>query len=563
MNRKIFSLPICFLTFLIVVSSCTKETKNNWDSFVNDFVESYFEQNPDQAVLIGRHEYDGQLADYSDKGIRKRIDWFKNQKELAQQFNDSNLSKAQRIEKQNLIRVVDENIFKMETVRWPYRNADYYSWVIDPSYYLANDYAPLEQRMNSYVKFLQSMQIATEQIQDNFKNEPYLSQSYIKIARIVFDGYAEFMKTDALKGFENVKDEKLWLNFNRENEKTITTINKFVKWLDVQMPSAPDSFAMGSEKYSQMLYATERINIPLSELKKIAEDDLERNLSALKIACKKFSPDKTIEECIKIVQDDKPKQSPIDEAQLQLPLLKKFLSDKNIVTIPGYTNLFVKKSTPFMSSFGAYTTNSGPYDKDMVGIYYITPPNPKWTKEERAKYIMSRNELLFTSVHEVWPGHFLQAIFINKNKSLISKNFWHYTASEGWAHYTEEMMYEEGLGNYSPDYEIAMRLWVLTRNVRFIVSIKMHTEGMTVQEATQMFLKYAYKDEAGARQEAFRGTFDPQYYSYMLGKIFLRDLKNKWVAQNSSKDLNEFHTKFLSYGNLPISLIEKDMMETN
>lgn len=563
MNRKIFSLPIFFLTFLMVLSSCNKETKNNWDSFVFDFVESYFEQNPDQAVIMGRHEYDGQLADYSDKGIRKRIDWFNNQKVLAQQFNDSNLTKAQRTEKQNLIRVLEEDIFKMEIMRWPYCNVDYISFSLDPSIYLVKAYAPLDQRMNSYVKYLQSMQIATEQIQDNFKNETYLSQSYIKIARIIFDGYAEFMRTVAPKGFENVKDKNLWGDFNRENEKTINTINKFVKWLDVQIPNATDSFAMGSEKYSRMLYSTERIKIPLSELKKIAEDDLERNLLALKIACKKLSPDKSIEECIKIVKDDKPKQSPIYEAQEQIPLLEKFLKEKNIVTIPSYTNLFVKESPPFMSSFGAYTTASGPYDKDMVGNYYITQPDTKWTKEEREKYIMSRNELLFTTAHEIWPGHFLQAIYMNKNKSLIAKIFWHYAANEGWAHYTEEMMYEEGLGNYSPDYEIAMRLLALTRNVRFIVSIKMHTEGMTVQEATQMFLKYAYKDEAAARQEAFRGTFDPQFCSYTLGKIFIRNLKNKWMAQNSSKDLNEFHSKFLSYGNVPISLIEKDMMETN
>jgi len=545
------------------VSSCTKETKNNWDSFVNDFVKSYFEQNPDQAVLIGRHEYDGQLADYSDKGIRKRIEWFKNQKELAQHFNDSNLSKEQRIERQNLLRVLDENIFKMETVRWPYRNADYYSWVLDPSFYLVNDYAPLAQRMYSYIKYLQSMQIAIEQIHNNFNNETNLSQSCIKIARIVFDGYAEFMKIDAPKGFENIKDDKLWQDFNRENEKTLATITKFVQWLDLEIPNATDRFAIGSEKYSQMLYATERINIPLAELIKIAEDDLERNLAALKIASNNFAPDKTLEECIKTVQGDKPKRSPIEEAQLQLSLLEKFLKGKNIVTIPSYTNLFVKESTPFMSSFGAYATNSGPYEKDMVGIYYITQPDTNWTKEERKKYIMSRNELLFTSVHEVWPGHFLQSIFINKNKSLISKIFWHYSTNEGWAHYTEEMMYEEGFGNYSPDYEIAMRLWALSRNVRFIVSIKMHTEGMTIQEATQMFLRYAYKDEAGARQEAFRGTFDPQYYSYTLGKIFIRNLKNKWMDQNIGKDLNEFHSKFLSYGNVPITLIEKDMMKTN
>ena len=552
---------VIFFIILILLTSCSKEVKNNWDNFTNDFVESYFKQNPDQAVLIGRHEYDGQIADYSDKGIRERIEWYKNQKVLAQQFKDADLSQGQRIEKQDLLRVIDENLFIMETMRWPYNNSDYYSWQLAPSIYLEKDYAPLEQRMKGYVKYLQVMKITTEQIQNNFTKEPSLSRSYLTIAKDVFGGFADFMKTDAPKGFENVMDENLWKDFNRESEKTINTLNEFVKWLDSKIPNATDSFAMGSEKYFQMLYATDRIIIPLSELKKIAEYDLERNLTELKKACEKYLPGKTIEECIQVVKADKPKIGSIEEAREQLPILVNFLNEKNIVAIPSYTNLFVKESPPFQRSSFAFITTPTPYDKEKVGIYYITPPDPKWTREERNKYIESKIELLFTSVHEVWPGHFLQRLYSMNNKSLLSRIFWHYTTGEGWAHYTEEMMYENGLGNYAPDYEIAMRLAALNRNVRFIVSIKMHTEGMTVDEAEQMFLKYAYKDKAGARQEAFRGTYDPQYYAYTFGKLLIRKLKDEWMAKNSSKDLNEFHSKFLSYGFIPISLIEEDMLK--
>ena len=556
---------ICFVAIFIIsltlLTSCNKEVKDNWDAFTNEFVESYFKQNPDWAVYYGRHDYDGQIADYSDKGVQDRLAWYKNQRVLAQQFKDVDHSEEQRLEKQNLLRVIDQNLFISETARWPYNNAYYLSWQLSPSLYLEKDYAPLEKRMKSYVKYLQSMQITAKQIQINFANEQTLSRSYLIIAKNVFGGFAEFMKTDAPKGFENVKDEKLWQVFNRESDKTISTLNEFVIWLDSKIPNASDSFAIGSEKYSQMLYATDRISIPLPELKKMAEDDLERNLTALKKACEKYLPGKTIEECIRVVKANKPKIGSIEEAKRLLPFLEKFLKENKIVSIPNYTKLYVRESPSFMRSSRAFITTPTSYDKEKVGIYYITPPDPKWTKELRDNYIYSNNELLFNSAHEVWPGHFLQRLYSMNNSSLLSKIFWHYTTSEGWAHYSEEMMYEKGLGNHSPDYEIAMRLAALNRNIRFIVSIKMHTEGMTVDEAEQMFLKYAYKDKAGAKQEAFRGSYDPQYYVYTFGKILIHKLKDEWMAQNSSKDLNEFHTKFLSYGFIPISLIEEDMLK--
>ncbi len=564
MNMKIFYLTIISFLCLTLLNSCGKETKNTWESFVSDFVESYLKQNPDWAVYNGRHEYDGQISDYSDKGMRTRVEWFKKQKELANEFNDENLTDEKILEKKNVMRVIDENVFFMETLRKPYNNADYYAWQLAPSIYLEKNYAPLKQRMIGYVKYLKSMRVTTQQILNNFKKELPLSRYHIDIAKIVFSGFADFMKNDAPKGFETVKDEKLWNEFNDASEEVISALNKFVKWLDDQTPEATENFAMGPENFSKILYATDRLNIPLLELKKMAQDDLDRNLTALKKACQRYSPGKTsVEECIREIELKKEEYDPIEKARKQLPMLEKFLVEENVVSVPTYTKISVVETPSFMSAYFALIILPSAFDKNSEGIYYITPPDPKWSKNERIAYIMGENELLFTSAHEVWPGHFLQSLYINQSKSPLAKIFLNYTNLEGWAHYTEEMMFEKGLGNYQPEYEIAMRLDALRRNVRFLSALKMHAEGMPVKDAEQLFLKFAFLDSASARQEALRGTYDPQYYGYTLGKIFIRKLKDKWIAKTGSQKLNEFHNKFLSYGGIPISLIEESMMKIN
>jgi len=564
MSRKLIFLIIFLITFLTIANSSGQEVKNNWDSFVTDFVESYFKQNPDWAVYNGRHEYDGQIADYSDKGIRARVVWYKKQKGLADIFNDSNLSPEQLLEKKNLLRIIDENVFMMEQLRKPYKYADYYFWQLAPSLYLEKNYAPLKQRMRGYINYLHSMKIGTEQIRNNFENESSLSRYDIETAKITFDGFADFIKTDAPLGFESVKDEILWDEFKKATEETVYAIDEFVNWLDTQIPNATVKFAMGSEKFSQMLYAADRIDIPLSELIKLAEDDIQRNLTALKSACQRYSPGRSVEECIRIIKSQKKEYNPLEKARDQLPILEKLLIDKNIVAVPEYEKLSILEAPSFMSGSSALIKLPSAFDKKSEGFYYITPPNHKWLKEQRISYLMEKNILLFTSVHEVWPGHFLQSLYYNKNKSLLAKVYpVNYTNLEGWAHYTEEMMFDEGLGNHQPNYEIAMRIWALQRDVRFIASFKMHTGGMSIKDAEQLFIKTAFLDSISASREALRGIWDPQYYGYTLGKILIRKLKDNWMAKTGIYNINEFHTKFLSYGVIPISLIEEDMLKMN
>jgi uncharacterized protein (DUF885 family) len=562
MTRKILYTSILFLFCFIFGAGCIKHNPPSWDTFVFEFTETYFKMNPDRAVANGRHEYDGVLPDYSEKGIREQTNWYKKQREQIQEFEDAYLLPYQRIEKKNLLRVIDENVFWLETMRWPYKNANYYVAQLSPSIYTARNYAPLDQRMKSFVRYLVSLKTAVKQIQENYQTEVPLSTSHIEIAKTVFGGIASYIKNDAPKVFQSIHDDKMQHDMRTAGEDVVNEINDFMYWLNLQMPKATNKFAIGAKNFQRMLYVTDCLQTPLPELEKMGEDDLQRNLAALKKACKKFAPGKSVNDCIALYKSEKPQNGPIEKAREQLPALEAFIKDKKIVSMPKYASLNVKETQPYMNWNYTYAELPAPYDKKQEGILHITLPDTSWTAEERNDYIPNENTLLFTSIHEIWPGHFLQSLYLDKNRSLPAKVFSNQTTFEGWGHYAEEMMFDQGYGNKSPRVEIGMRLNALMRDVRFIAAIKMHTEGMSIDEAEQMFVKYAFLDIAGAKQQALRGAFDPQYYGYTLGKLMIRKLSEDWRAVRPTKrTLRSFNNRFLSYGLLPIQMIRDEMMK--
>src|SRR6202012_4730365 len=208
----------------------------------------------------------------------------------------------------------------------------------------------------------------------------------------------------------------------------------------------------------------------------------------------------------------------------------------------------------------------------VASVYNIAPPDPKWSKAEQASYIPGDAALLFTSVHEVWPGHFLQFLHSNANPNKLEALWVGYAFAEGWAHYTEEMMWEMGLKKGDAESHIGQINEALLRDVRFLSSIGLHTHGMTVAQSEKMFLEQAYADPGNARQQAARGTYDPAYLNYTLGKLMIRKLRADWLAKGggaggaapgNSPDQShwhEFHDKFLSYGGPPIPLLRKEVM---
>jgi uncharacterized protein (DUF885 family) len=263
---------------------------------------------------------------------------------------------------------------------------------------------------------------------------------------------------------------------------------------------------------------------------------------------------------MKKMNSDKPEGGPVAEARRQLPVLRAFLVEKDIVSIPGTEQAQVEESPPYNRQNSAYIDIPGPYEKGLPSVYYISPPDPAWDKATQDAFIPGKKDLLFTSVHEVWPGHFLNFLHSNRAESIFGKLFVGYAFAEGWAHYTEEMMWDAGLGEGDLETHIGQLSNALLRDCRYLSAIGLHTQGMTVADSEKLFKEQCYQDEGNARQQAARGTYDPAYLNYTMGKLMIRKLREDWTKGDRTK-WKAFHDEFLSYGGPPIPMVRAAMMK--
>ncbi|HXM36117.1 MAG TPA: DUF885 domain-containing protein [Pyrinomonadaceae bacterium] len=551
------------LALLLLSAACressTSTASKEWDAYVAQFLDSYFAAHPDVAVIAGRHDFDGKLPDWSAAGIKKEIQRLHTERDRASTFKEASLDARQRFEREYLIARVDHDLFWLESLEWPFRNPKFYGDSLDPNVYVSREYAPLADRLRAYTNYARAIPGAAAQIQSNLRTP--LPRVYVDIGHITFGGLASYYEKDVPIVFASVSDAETVANFRVANSAAIMAMKDLDAWLKTQEASAKDNFAIGPEKFSEMLKATERVDVPLAQLKEIAQSDLDRNLAALKEACNAFAAAESIEKCVAKAQADKPQGSPVEAARKQLIDLRSFIEAKNVVTIPGPEQAKVAESPPYQRWNFAYIDIPGPYERNLPSIYYISPPDPKWPKAEQEAYLPGKNVLLFTSVHEVWPGHFLQFLHANRSPSKFGQVFVGYAFSEGWAHYTEEMMWDAGLGNGDPAAHIGQLLEALLRNVRFLSAIGLHTGGMTVAESEKMFREKAYQDAGNSRQQAARGTFDPAYLNYTMGKLMIRRLREDWTASRGGKQAwKDFHDEFLKFGGPPIPLVRKAML---
>lgn len=535
---------------------------NQWDAYVNQFLNDYFAANPTFAVYQGKHEYDGKLPDWSEDGLKKEIARLKSEREKAAAFKDDQLDERQRFERDYLISEIDKNLFWRETADQPHTNPTFYSDAIDPDVYVSREYAPLDTRIKSYTAYARNVPAALEQVKANLKMP--MAKTLIKIGRTTIGGLAEFYSTDVPKVFEPVKDEQAQKDFKEANEAAIKAVKDFDAWLASQEPNATNDFALGADKFKLMLKQTEAVDIDLTKLEEIARQDLERNTNALKEACAEYAPNQTLQQCMMKASADKPEGNLIDAARNQLGDLRKFIVEKDIVSMPGTEEARVGQAPPYKAWNFAYINIPGPFETNLPSTYYISPPNPTWSKEKQADYIPGKGSLLFTSVHEVYPGHFVQFLHANRSSSKFGQVFVGYAFAEGWAHYTEEMMYDAGLGDNSPEIHIGQLQEALLRNARFLSAIGLHTKGMSVEESKKLFIEQGLQDEGNAEQQAERGTFDPAYLNYTMGKLMIRKLRDDWMATRGGRGAwKQFHDQFLSYGGPPIPLVRKAMLGAN
>jgi uncharacterized protein (DUF885 family) len=526
---------------------------------VDTFIEGAFEHNPVFAANAGKHEFDGKLPDYSPAGLKATIDWLHAQRNTFAAFGDDRLDAQGRFHRDYVLAVIDGQLFWLEDSGAPYKNPAFYTGDLSPSMYLTRPYAPLAERMAAFVRYQEALPKALAQIKANLQLP--LPASYIDVGVNSFGGFASFFKTDVPGIFAGVKDDALQARFKASNAAAIKAARDLADWLKAQKPHATQDYALGAEKFSKMLHATELVDLPLDQLKAIGESDLKRNLAALKSACDQFAPGKSLAACVAKESADKPVGGAVEGARAQLASLRQFIVDKDLVSIPGTEQAKAEEAPPFNRWNFAYIEIPGPYEKNLPSVYYIAPPDPSWSKADQQAYVPGKAALLFVSAHEVWPGHFLQFLHANRAHWKFGQLAVGYAFAEGWAHYTEEMMFDAGLDGATPEVHIGQLTNALLRDVRYLSAIGLHTGGMSVAQSERMFRDKAFQDPGNARQQAARGTYDPAYLNYTMGKLMIMQLRQDWIARHPGPNaLKAFHDQFLSYGGPPIPLVRAQML---
>jgi hypothetical protein len=567
-------LLVIYLAAVVFISACEPQPSNvnqtansnanvaanaKWDAYVEQFITDYFTANPHFAVYQGRHEFDGKLPDWSPGGIGNEIERLKSERGKAAAFGDPDLDERQRFERDYLIAQIDKDLFWRETADQPHTNPYFYSDALDPDVYVSREYAPLETRIKSYTAYARSVPPALEQIKGNLKLP--MALNHIKIGRQTIGGLASFFEKDVVRVFAPVRDEQAQKEFKEANAAAARSVRGFDAWLGQQEAGATNNFALRPERFRMMLKQTEAVDIDLGELERIARADLDRNLAAVKTECDKYAPGKTLVECNNKANARKAPGTLVDAATRQLAELRKFVQERDIVSVPGTEECKVALAPPYKAWNFAYINIPGPYEKGLPSVYYVSPPDPSWSKAKQDAYLPGEGSLLFTSVHEGYPGHFLNFLHSNRSKSKFGQVFVGYAYAEGWAHYTEEMMYDAGLGAGDAELHLGQLQEALLRNVRFLSAIGLHTKGMTVEESKKLFIEQGLQDEGNAEQQANRGTFDPAYLNYTMGKLMIRKLRDDWTASRGGRGAwKQFHDQFLSYGGPPIPLVRKAMM---
>jgi hypothetical protein len=570
-NRTMFSMVL-----VLLVAGCAREPTPpaasppanpaaagdaGWPAFAAGFIEARLEADPYFAVGSGRHEFDGRMPDWSRAAIEADAAALREALASAHEFESATLTAPERFERDYLMWVIETQLFWLVNAEQPFRNPAWYLDRLDPSIYLAREYAPLPKRLEGYLGYARAIPGLAANIRANLRTP--LPKAFIERGTAGFGGYASFFRDEMPAIFSGVTDVKLRQDLTEATAAAAQAMAGLTAWLESQRATGTGDFALGTGKFREMLRETELVDLPLEELETIGRRDLERNLAALRETCAVFAPKAALAACVGKMRANKPSGGTVEGARAQLADLRQFVLDRKIVSIPNQEQALVAESPPYNRGNFAYISIPGPYESPAVKVtYYVAPPDAKWSAAERNAYLPGKGYLLYVSVHEVWPGHYLQSQFTNANPSRVSALWWNYSFGEGWAHYTEEMMFDEGLGADQPEMRVGMLTNALLRDVRFLSAICLHSGCMTLEESEEMFREQAFADAGNARQQALRGTYDPGYLAYTLGKLMIRKLRTDWFAVNPGATLQQFHDTFLSYGAPPIPLVRREMLGT-
>src|SRR5436190_15782538 len=550
-----------------------------YEAVAEEYIKGYLGAHPLEGTALGLHEYDGKITDYSRLALDAELSRVRRFDDRLSKFDPGKLSVRQSIDLRILQAAVKKDLFEMQEMSVFERNPMVYARAADVNVYIKRNFAPLEDRVRSLVAI--ESQIPNILIAARTNLNEVVPKPYVELAIQIAKGSADFLKKDLVAAVGNLKDEQLRVAFHEANRKAANALNDYAAWLEREkLPKASLDFALGEEKFKRFLTQTELVDLPPQKILEIGTAQLKAEQEAFAEAAKKIDPNRSPIEVFKQIQSEHPTpQSLIPDVGKDLDKIRKYVSVHHLVGIPSDVRAKMKETPQYLraTSFASMDT-PGPFEKRAKEVYYyVTPTENDWPEKQKEEWLTAFNYYTsdITSIHEAYPGHYVQFQHLNASSaSKVEKIFGSYAFVEGWAHYCEKMMLDEGFGSATSStpseddvkraakYRTAQADEALLRLCRVCVSIKMHTQNMSIDEATKFFQDNCYYEEKPARQEAMRGTFDPGYLNYTLGKLQILKLRDDYKAQQGDEfSLRQFHNELLNHGMPPIRLLREIMLK--
>jgi len=549
-------------------ASATKTggTSSGLDRLVDRYFDSYFKFHPTDGTDAGFHQYDRRVEDFSSQAIQAEIAELKNFHSEFRQFQRAHLSQVGRGDFEYLENTINARLLDLEAVQPWRKDPDFYTHAVSRGIFLLmkRKFAPADERLRSLIAREKQIPGVLQSGRRNLSNPPRV---FTEVALEQLPDTIEFFRKDVPAAFVEVKDPQLLGEFKVANQSAVRALTSYQSFLkDELLPVSKGDFRIGVENFRKKLLYEEMVDIPLDRLLEIGYSDLRRNQERLKDVAGQIDSGHPAHEVLAELESDHPAPDQLLKAfQNILETVRKFIERKHIISLPGGVAPTIEETPPFeralttaaMDTPGVYET------KAKEALFNVTLPDPGWTAARVNEWMESfnRGTMTSTAIHEVYPGHFVQFLWWNQAPTKTRKLLYADTNSEGWAHYCEQMMLDEGYGGGDLRLRLGQLQDALLRDARFIVGIEMHTGNMTLDNGTQFFVKEGYQPQATAEVEAKRGTSDPTYLVYTLGKLQIMKLRQDYGKLRGDRfSLQDFHDDFMRQGPVPLKIIRKAML---
>ena len=537
-------------------------------AFVDDYFNSLFEWSPSSGTGIGFHEYDTKFEDFSAAAHDRRIQRLKELQARLHAMPHASMSSDEQIDAEILQGQISGELLDLETLQTWRKNPMNYVGLPGGSIdgLMKRNFAPPPERLRSVIARLKAIPAMLNAMRENVQNPPHeFTDLAVRMAR----GSVGFFKSTVAGWAKDAAgdDAVLLAEFEVANAATVHAFNDASDWLEkTLLPNSKGNYAIGAENFAKKLSYEEMVDEPLEQVLKIGEANLERDYNAFLATARKIDPSKTPAEVMESLSNDHPTESSlIPDAKKTVEGIIDFIRERKIVSIPSEVRPTITETPPYARS-GAFASmdTPGPYEtKATEAFYYVTPPEKEWDAKHKEEHLRLYSPPIMNiiTIHEAYPGHYIQFLnakqFPTKTRKIVVCG----TNAEGWAHYTEQMMIEEGFGNADPRLQLAQLEEALLRDARYVVGIKLHTAGWTVEQGAKFFEEKAFQEPANAYEEARRGAYNPTYLYYTLGKLQIYKLRDDYrKAKGAAFTLQGFHDEFVKQGSIPIKAIRRILL---